>query len=146
MPGLICLYSPFGFGAGRSLGGQDSESLLLLTTASKCWARDWLPSRQPDITFSAQSKYSNLRYSGHSAGWVAVMSFTLQILSAILISLAGGDKFGACSTCNLLRSCLGKLLLSVSSWTMRRTFCPKFSSSSSGVVSVSSMVSCKIAD
>ena len=108
----------------HGLCDQTSDSLLFFRTASKCCSRSRLQSRQPDTTFSAQSKYSSLRCNGHSAGCVGVISLTLQILSPILMSLAGVDKFGACSTCNRLRSCLGKLLSSVTSWTRRRTSIP----------------------
>ena len=48
---------------------------------------------------------------------VSEMSARLQILSAILICLAPADKCGACSICNRLRSCLGRLLSSVTSCT-----------------------------
>jgi polyisoprenoid-binding protein YceI len=44
----------------------------------------------PEMTFKSKSvKYSSLRCNGHSAGCVGVISLTLQILSPILMSLAG---------------------------------------------------------
>ena len=99
----------------RRLSDQSSDSRLLFETASKCSSSSGLQPRQPATTFSAQSKYSSLRCNGHSAGSVGVISLTLQILSPSLISFAPVDKFGACSTYKRLRSCLGKLLSSVTS-------------------------------
>ncbi len=66
---------------------------------------------------------------------------TLQILSAILMSLARSGMWGACSTWSRFRSGLGRLLSSVSSTTSAATSGPNSASSSVAVVSVSSMVS-----
>lgn len=68
-------------------------------------------------------------------------SLRLYNLSASLTSLAWWLQWGACSTCWRFLSCFGRLLSSVTSWTIRATTGPNLPSSSAAEVSVSSIVS-----
>lgn len=68
-------------------------------------------------------------------------SLRLYNLSASLTSLAWWLQWGACATCWRFLSCLGRLLSSVTSWTIRATTGPNLASSSAAEVSVSSIVS-----
>src|SRR5579885_1735025 len=86
-----------------------------------------------------------MRSISQSSGGCSPISLTLLILSALFKHLAEGDLWLAFSIWRRLRSALGRDLSSVHSSTISNTVFPKRSSISSAVVSVSSMVSCKMA-
>src|SRR5687768_9972146 len=101
--------------------------------------------RRPSTTRLAQSKYSRRRARSQLAGGRCATSRRLQILSASLTSFACVERAPACSICRRLRSALGSRLSSVTSATILATRAPNASASSSGVVAVSSTVSCSSA-
>ena len=101
--------------------------------------RTWL------TTCFAQSKYSCRRSSGQFAGGLLATSRRFVILSANFTSFAFPLAWAACSICKRLRSTFGSALSSVTSKTIDLIAWPNSRSSSSGVVSVSSIVSCRSA-
>jgi hypothetical protein len=104
-----------------------------------------LAPRHLDTTASAHSTYPALRSCDQSLGGLDPTSRRLQILSAILSSLPRGDVPAACSICSRFRTSFGSVLSSDTSPTSALTSAPNRSSSSSGIVGVSSTVSCRIA-
>lgn len=102
-----------------------------------------LTPRQPATTLLAHSKYSRCLRASQLRGGLATIDHRLLVLSAILMSLARRDFKCEVSTCSRLRSSFGKRLSSVSSTTRAATSEPNSRSSSSRVVFVSSMVSCR---
>lgn len=79
--------------------------------------------------------------SVHPCGTHRCKSLKLYSLSASLTSFAWYDESLAWTICRIFRSIFGRLLSSLTSSTIPRTFCPKCSPISSKDVSVSSTVS-----